>query len=271
VKTLSIETEKCFSDLKNYFLVLESAAVAWSGGVDSTLLLYVASLTPGFTAKTALMPDYEIASAITLGEKFRITHNIINLDILSFKKITDNSRERCYHCKTIILSRIISEATEQKITTVLEGSHLGDDKDYRPGIKAINELGVKSPLKDCGFDKSRIYELSAYLNLPTSEKDSYPCLATRIPYGTQISLELLKKATQAEVVLSSFGFRNIRARIHGDILRIEVAENMIPELTSSPTREKVCSALLETGFTYITLDLQGYRTGSMNLKIEEPE
>ncbi len=273
MKNISSETEKNFSALKTYLSTLQSAAVAFSGGVDSTLLLYAASEIPGleltaYTIKNLLITDEEIASAVDTGIKFNIDHQIIEIDILSYNNITCNSTERCYHCKTVILNKIIYEASKKGITAILEGSHSGDLNDYRPGLKAIHELGVKSPLKEAGFDKQRIYELSAYLNLPTSEKESYPCLATRIPYGTPLTITLLKKAEAAEKILFSFGFRNIRARIHGDILRIEIAGEMIPLIASSPLREQVYSALRDAGFIYITIDLQGYRPGSMNLNME---
>ncbi len=273
MKTISSETEKAYSNLQNYLSTLESAAVAFSGGVDSTLLLYIASTIPGlkltaYTIKNVLITEEELSAAISIAKKYGIDHHIINIDILSFNRITENSPERCYHCKTVILNKIISAAAENGITKILEGSHSGDLKDYRPGLRAIQELGVISPLKESGFDKNKIYELSAYMNLPTSEKESYPCLATRIPYGTSLTTELLKKAELAEKILTSFGFRQIRARIHGEILRIEVAESMIPDITTSPMRERVYSALRDAGFTYITIDLQGYRTGSMNLNIE---
>lgn len=272
MKSLTYETEKTFRYLKQYLSTLGSAAIAYSGGVDSTLLLYTASIIPGlkltaYTVKNDLISENETDSAIAIGKKFTTDHRIIDVDILSQKKITGNSAERCYYCKKFIFEKIIDAAFSDDINTVLEGTHSGDINDFRPGLKAIDELGVISPLKDAGFDKNKIYELSAFLELPTSQKESYPCLATRIPYGTPLTIELLKKAELAEKILTSFGFRKIRARIHGDILRIEVDKDMIPDITSSPIREKVCSALITAGFLYITLDLQGYRTGSMNLNI----
>lgn len=274
MKILSSETEKNFSKLNAYLSTLDTAAVSFSGGVDSSLLLYSASKISGlkviaYTVKTPLITGQEIVSAIAIAKQFNIEHKLIELDILSFDIVAANSIERCYHCKKIILTEIISAAAGQGITAVLEGSHSGDISDYRPGLKAIRELGVISPLKNAGFDKNKIYELSAHLDLPTSGKESYPCLATRIPYGTRLTSELLKRAELAERILASCGFRQIRARIHGDILRIEITADMIPEIASSPVREKICDALTRAGFTYITLDLKGYRTGSMNLNTGE--
>jgi len=273
VNVISSETEHNFKVLKNYLSTLGSAAIAYSGGVDSTLLLYIASIIPGlktaaYTVSNALIPEEEIFSAVNLAKMFSIEHHVINLDILSYEKIKENTAERCYHCKTVILNHIIEAASDKGISTVIEGSHAGDINDYRPGLKAIAELGVKSPLKDAGFDKKMIYELSSYLELPTSEKESYPCLATRIPFGTPIKIELLRKAELAENILKSFGFRKVRARIHGDILRIEVDENMLADIVASPVRENVYTALHNAGFIYITVDLNGYRTGSMNLNLK---
>jgi uncharacterized protein len=273
VKQISTETEKAFNSLKKYLSSLESAAVAYSGGVDSTLLLYTASVIPGlnlkaYTVKNAMIPEEEVTAAINTAEQFGIDHQLIDIDILSFEKITSNTPERCYHCKSVILKEIIKSAAAHGISVILEGTHSGDMNDYRPGLKAINELGVISPLKNAGFDKNRIYELSAYLDLPTSGKESYPCLATRIPYGTHIIIEDLKKAETAEKIIASFGFRKIRARIHGDILRIEIDEKMITDFTADTIRKEIYSALQNAGFTYITLDLQGYRTGSMNIQLE---
>lgn len=273
---ISADTELKFNILKKYFQTINTAAIAYSGGVDSTLLLYAASLNKdlkliAYTIKNVMITDEETHSAELTAASLNVKHRIMDLDILSYGNVRENSTERCYHCKTVILNEIIKAAADEGITTILEGSHSGDMNDYRPGMKAIDELGVISPLKSAGFDKKNIYELSAFLKLPTSEKESYPCLATRIPYGTALTDELMKKADTAEKIIASFGFRQIRARIHGDILRIEIAEEMIPEITSPVIRKKVFAELKEAGFEYITLDMQGYRTGSMNIIIEEPQ
>lgn len=274
MKKISHKTETNFTNLTNYLSTLKSAAIAYSGGVDSTLLLHIASTIPGlkvtaFTVKNALVPGGEILSALTFVKNSGIEYRLIDIDIFSYNDITCNSTERCYYCKTVLMEKIISASEEYGINTVLEGSHLDDTYDYRPGMKAIENLGIITPLKNAGFDKAAIYELSEYLDLPTSKKESLPCLATRIPYGTPLTPESLQRAELAEKILASFGFRQIRARIHGEILRIEIAENMIPEISNQPMRGEIISALKKAGFIYITVDLQGYRTGSMNINTGE--
>ena len=272
MKKLSPETEQCYHKLKEYLATFESAAVSYSGGVDSSLLLYVASIIPNlkliaYTVKTEIIPDDEIEFAISIAKKFNVNHYILNEDILASDEVRENSVQRCYYCKKVILSRIISAASEHNIKTVFEGSHFEDTMDYRPGLKAIEELNVLSPLKETGFNKSKIYELSSHLQLPTSDRESYPCLATRIPYRTPITVDLLKKSEEAEKVLSSLGFKKVRARIHSDILRIEIDPEMIHDFTAPKIREKIYEEISKIGFSYITLDLKGYRTGSMNINL----
>jgi len=272
MKKLSPETEKCYHNLKDYLASFESAVVSYSGGVDSTLLLYIASIIPNlrliaYTVNSEIMTDDEIDFAKSIGKKFNVNHYILDENILASNEVSENSSRRCYYCKKIILGRIKLAASEHNIKTVFEGSHFGDTMDYRPGLKAIEELKVLSPLKETGFDKAKIYELSAYLELPTSGRESYPCLATRIPYMTRITVDLLKKAEDAEKILSASGFKNVRARIHGDILRIEVDPAMIHDMTEPNVREKIYAEISKIGFSYITVDLKGYRTGSMNINI----
>ena len=274
MKKLSPETEQCYHNLKEYLAGFESVAVSYSGGADSSLLLYVASTIPNlrlkaYTVKSELIPDDEVEFAVSIGEKFNVDHHILNEDILASDKVRENSAQRCYYCKKIILKRVISAASEHEIKTVFEGSHFEDVMDYRPGLKAIEELNVLSPLKETGFNKSKIYELSSYLHLPTSNRESYPCLATRIPYMTPITVDLLKKSESAEKILSGLGFKKVRARIHGDILRIEVDIKQIHDITVPEIREKIYEGMSKIGFSYITLDLKGYRTGSMNINLGE--
>lgn len=275
MQSISVETDKLYKKLKKYFNSLDSAAVAFSGGGDSALLLYIASLTPGlklkaYTIKNIMIPENEIRSAKLFTEKYSIDHHIIDIDILSYDQVSSNLSDRCYHCKKIIFKKIIHEASILGINTVIEGTHAGDATDFRPGRKAVRELGVLSPLEATGFKKENINELSAFLSLDTCGKDSQPCLATRIPMGISITPELLKKAEAAEIILRSFGFRQVRARIHGDILRIEVAENMLQDIVAPEIRKSLYDELRNEGFSFITLDILGYRTGSMNVESGEP-
>ena len=276
MKKLSYKTKQCYYNLKSYLAAFESAAISYSGGMDSTLLLYVASTIPTLrliacTVRSEMIPDDEIAFAMSMGEKFKIDHHILNENILASDKVCENSPQRCYYCKKLILCKVISAAADHNIETVLEGSNSEDIKDYRPGFKAIEELNVLSPLKEAGFDKAKIYELSSALNLPTLNREAYPCLATRIPYWTPLTVDLLKKSEKTERILSSFGFKKVRARIHGDILRIEVDPEMIHDVTAPKIRKKIYEKISQIGFLYITLDLQGYRAGSMNVNIEEQD
>lgn len=188
MKKLSCETEKSFEYLKNYLSSCGYAAVAYSGGVDSTLLLYAASIVPGlkvtaYTVNNVMISADETAEASDTAKRFGIKHEIIDIDILSFQQVMENSPERCYHCKRILLERIISTASNHGACAVLEGSHCGDMGDYRPGMRAISELGVVSPLIDAGFDKTKIYELSAYLDLPTSGRNPIRALPQGFPTG----------------------------------------------------------------------------------------
>jgi uncharacterized protein len=260
MRFLSPETESAFRKIKNFLESINSAAIAFSGGTDSSLLLYIASAVPGlkikaYTVKNIMIPEDEIESAINFAKTFNIDHQIIENDILSYEKISINLPDRCYHCKKLILSKIIDEASNNRIKTVLEGSHSDDINDFRPGLKAIRELGVLSPLNDAGFNKKMVHELSAHLSLPSCGRESYPCLATRIPTGTQITPELLQKAEAAEKIIKSFGFKQVRARIHGNILRIEIAEKMLPHIISDNIRKKLYNELSAAGFTFITLDM----------------
>ncbi len=270
---ISSHTTSCYDRLKAYLSTLGSAAIAYSGGADSTLLLHAASeihalRAMAFTVKSPLVPSSEVASAAKIALSARVEHRIIDIDPLLNNSVRENSMERCYHCKKTIFSGIIDAAAVYGITDILEGSHAGDMDDFRPGLRALRELGVKSPLYDAGFDRASIREMSRFLSLPTAEKEQGSCLATRIQYGTIVTSNLLEKVEYAEKVLFTLGFKSIRARIHSNILRIEVDETMLPLLVEPETRKIINRELMSLGFDYITLDMQGYRTGSMNVNKE---
>lgn len=273
---LSPEAAASYRKLRDILSRIDKAAVACSGGIDSTLLLHAAADISGlditaFTVKSVFVPHEDISEAANQAAALNIKHILINVDINKIPEIKKNPPLRCYHCKKEVFSAIISEAESMGITTILEGSHHDDTNDYRPGIKALNELGIRSPLKEAGFTKEQIREVSRYLHIDTWDKPSSPCLATRIPYGIEITDELLKMIHDSENFIKSLGFRLVRVRVHGSLARIEVDEKDIEKILDPSIRSAIESDLRDRGFAYITLDITGYRTGSMNIGINREE
>lgn len=258
-----------YEKLKSYIANLSSVAVAFSDGVDSTFLLFVAKETLAdkaiaITANLNSFPEKELDGAIKFCKDNKIKHLIANIDEFQFDGFCKNPPDRCYICKKAIFSKIIKMAENEQITNVIEGSNLDDEGDYRPGIKAIKELGIKSPLKECGFTKNDIRVLSKYYNVATWEKPSYACLASRFPYGEEITKEKLIMVEKSEKLLSELGFNQYRVRIHGRVARIELLPEDFEKIVSKEIRDIINTSLKSWGFEYISLDLAGYRTGSMN-------
>ncbi len=252
-------------------MIKESAplAVAYSGGVDSTFLLKVAhdvlkDQVTAFTAQSSIHPEREFREAIEFVRSAGIRHIIIQSRELESKAFTDNPPDRCYLCKHALFSRIKKEAKKHHIKTIAEGSNIDDLGDYRPGMRAIHELGIISPLQDAGFHKEDIRKLSKKMGLPTWDKPAFACLASRFPYGIKITIERLAMVEKAEQYLLDLGFKNLRVRYHGDTARIEVAEAERRKFFNVKLMNGVNAALREIGFTYVALDLRGYRTGSLN-------
>ena len=247
-------------------------AIAYSGGVDSSLLSYVAKETLGsnaisLTADAPVVPRAEFAESRAFCAKYGIKQIVCHVDPLRERAVSLNAPNRCYICKKIIFRALLEEAAKLGITTVADGSNLDDLGDYRPGLKALEELQVKSPLREAGFSKADIRALSKELGLSTWNKQSNACLATRFPYGSEITIDKLALVDKAEEALAGMGFTQLRVRIHDDIARIEVPVAQMEVLLSNENRAAIVDALNDLGFAYVTLDLAGYRTGSMNEKL----
>ena len=248
---------------------LGSAAVAFSAGVDSTFLLKVAHDTLGenavaVTTKISSFPDRDLDEAIDFCEAEGIVHIIEEVDELSIEGFSDNPPDRCYLCKHALFTAMIHAAEEIGIDNIIDGSNMDDEGDYRPGLAALKELGVRSPLKEAGLYKSDIRALSEELGLPTWNKPSFACLSTRFPYGEKITEEKLRMVDKAEQKLIDMGFDQVRVRVHGDIARIEIEPDRFEKIIQPDTASQLNAFMQELGFRYVTLDLGGYVTGSMN-------
>jgi uncharacterized protein len=249
-------------------------AVAFSGGVDSTLLLEVASRFEkmkvlAVTVHSPLVSLHEMDRVFEYIQRKNIEHHVVHADVFARREIVANSPERCYHCKKFIFGSIIKAAEGRGIDTVIDGTHGDDVNDFRPGIKALAELGVISPLRLSGFRKKNIRELARFYNISTCDTPSTPCLATRVPCGIPLDLRMIKVIEKGESFLHCIGFPEVRLRIHGDVARIEVPTDRISEIVSEPVRNKVFMYLKSLGLDFISVDLQGYRTGSMNFRGEQ--
>ncbi|MCX5693722.1 MAG: ATP-dependent sacrificial sulfur transferase LarE [Candidatus Omnitrophica bacterium] len=257
-----------FQCLKGIILGYKSAVVAFSGGQDSALLLKVCTLLLppdkilAVTAVSETYPKSELAKAKILAKQIDVRLKIIKTAELSNKKFTANPVWRCYFCKQELFLKLIEIAKQNKLQFVLEASSISDDQDYRPGKIAKRKLKIKSPLTQAGFDKQDIRRLSKILGLASWDKPSLACLASRIPYGTKITSSLLKRIDQAEDYLHRLGFRQVRLRHHNQLCRIEVDKNEIGKLLNK--RKQIVEKLKGLGYSYVTVDLEGYRTGSLN-------
>ena len=255
--------------LKDSLALLGSAAVAFSGGVDSTFLLYVAHQVLGdnviaVTASSCSFPERELREAQAFCAQHGIRHIVCKSEELDIDGFRQNPKNRCYLCKHELFEKIWDIAKEQGLAAVAEGSNTDDDGDYRPGLIAVRELGVKSPLREAALNKEEIRALSKEMGLPTWNKQSFACLSSRFVYGETITEEKLAMVDRAEQLLLDLGFHQVRVRIHGTIARIEILPSEFDQVLEEALRSKLYNTLRSLGFTYVTLDLGGYRTGSMN-------
>ncbi|MBQ1311585.1 MAG: ATP-dependent sacrificial sulfur transferase LarE [Blautia sp.] len=258
-----------YENLKNILRSCQGVAVAFSSGVDSTLLLKTARNVLGdrviaITAVSRSFPQRERAEAAAFCKENNIRQFFVDSEELSIEGFRRNPPDRCYLCKRELFGKIRKLASEQGFSVVAEGSNMDDLSDYRPGLRAIEELGIRSPLREAGLYKEEIRVLSKELSLPTWKKPSFACLASRFVYGETITAEKLGMVEKAEQFLMDRGFSQLRVRIHGDLARIEVEPSEIPRLTDPGMSSQVSLYLKSLGFSYVTVDLQGYRTGSMN-------
>ncbi|MFO7899906.1 MAG: ATP-dependent sacrificial sulfur transferase LarE [Planctomycetota bacterium] len=263
------ELKRKYQRLQGALRDLGSLAVGFSGGVDSTLLLRVAHGVLGdrvlaVTATSEMQPAFELAAAKQLAEEIGARHVVIETSPLDVDRIAANPPDRCYHCKRALFTRVAEVASEHGIEHVADGTNADDAGAYRPGTRAAEELGVLRPLQDAGLTKPDLRRLSRELGLPTWDQPAYACLATRIPYGRELRPAELRMVDAAEDFLRELGFRQCRVRHHGSVARIEVEPGRVPDAAAPETAGRIARRLREIGFRHVTLDLQGYRSGSFD-------
>ena len=245
------------------------AVVAFSGGVDSTLLLAAAGEAMGdaalaVTGRSPSVPADELRSARELAERIGARHRIVDTDEFADPQFRANPPDRCYHCKSTLFSTLREVARSEGLRHVVEGSNADDGEDYRPGSRAAGEQSIRSPLAEVGLTKDEIRELSRERDLPTWSKPAMACLASRVPYGTELTKEVMARIEAAERAVRDLGFEQLRVRDHGDLARVEVTPDEIARLAAPEVRLRAVAALQSAGYTYVALDLRGYRTGAMN-------
>jgi pyridinium-3,5-biscarboxylic acid mononucleotide sulfurtransferase len=274
---IDTELQTKYDQLKNILREMGSVAVGFSGGIDSTLLIKVATEVLGEKAlavigRSETYPTREFEEAIQLAEAFGSRYRVVNTEETDNLKFKENPPDRCYFCKTELFGKLNTIAEEERIHWVADGTILDDLGDFRPGMRAKSEQKVRSPLLEARFTKADVRTLSRELGIPTWDKPSFACLSSRFPYGHGITKENLTKVDAAETLMRDLGFRFFRVRHHDDkTARLEIGPQEFDRMFDNALREKIVNHFRKLGFAYVTLDLQGYRTGSMNEVLSEEE
>ncbi|MBN1415145.1 MAG: ATP-dependent sacrificial sulfur transferase LarE [Bacteroidales bacterium] len=263
---------KEYKQLLDYIKNFHSAAVAFSGGTDSTFLLLAAQEVLGknvmaLTIKTPYIPDWEINEAVALCRDRSIRHKIIEISFPDI--IRNNPDDRCYQCKRLLFERLLEEAASSGLEAVFEGTNADDMHDFRPGYRALTELNIKSPLLESGLNKAAVRALSRSMHIPTWDKPAYACLLTRLPYNRVVSEHDLERIEKAELFLIGAGYRSVRVRVQNNSARIEMDGDRIADFIISGLYKKTAAFFKSLGFQFVALDLEGYRTGSFNSTIEK--
>lgn len=262
--------------LREIFRELDSVIVAYSGGVDSSYVAYVANAELGpravcITGQSASLPEYQRAEIDSVVQKFGFQHEVIQTEELENPGYSANNPDRCFFCKDELYTKLESVALTRGIKSIVDGSTVDDLGDYRPGRRAASQHAVRSPLIEAGLTKSEVRELSQRATLPTWDKPASPCLSSRIAYGTTVTIERLNKVDRGEEILREFGFREFRVRHHDQLVRIEIAPAEMDRVLRKDLIDELARRFRQLGFKYVTLDLEGFRSGSMNEVLDRPQ
>ena len=266
---LTTESKSYLNNLSDLISSYGRCLIAFSGGVDSTFLGFIANKVLGknslmITAKSPSLDNEELKNSLHLAKNWKWNHRIIDTKEFSNPNYTKNNLDRCFFCKEELFKVLSDIAIQEGFNFVLDGSNLDDLNDFRPGMKASSKYGVKSPLVEVGLTKEMIRTISKHFDIPTWDKPSQPCLSSRIPYGTTITPKILEEVSRSEKFLKSLGYKVVRVRHHGSIARIEVPEKDYEKLLDNQSRDLIVKELKKIGFKFITFDLLGFRTGSLN-------